>query len=376
MIDKGHPWVTEDSFTKRFPQDAQLIVAGETQKKYILLHDPRHPHVKARFWAETTTVQKEIENFEKVLRERLEKSFEKRKKLGVEPHREHYYLSFAEADGLPGLFIRKLGGIVLFELYSHFWETRLALLAKLTADIIGEQDFWFQVRGSSQKPAQQLTKQKTVLKFVVKENNFSLNGILGTRYDCGVYTDMANIREQMKWDFKHKSLLNLYSYTGAFSAMALAGGAKLVSSVDLSAPYLEELEQNLILNKMDLKLHEKMCQSTKSALAKFIKDGRKFDFLICDPPSSSSDGQKQSSALKDYPLLIEQFAKILNPTGKALLFLNTHSVSWAKFKNAIEPTLKSQKFKITNEFHLSADCPTLRFFPEGDYIKCFEIEKI
>ena len=45
-LKKGHPWVTKDSFTAKFPREA-FILATEAG---ILLHDPQHPYVKAHRW--------------------------------------------------------------------------------------------------------------------------------------------------------------------------------------------------------------------------------------------------------------------------------------------------------------------------------------
>ena len=66
----------------------------------------------------------------------------------------------------------------------------------------------------------------------------------------GLYTDMSSIRRIIERNISESdSCLNLYSYTGAFSLMALKQGAKEVHSVDLSESYLRILEKNIGLNE-------------------------------------------------------------------------------------------------------------------------------
>jgi hypothetical protein len=49
---KGHPWVTRDSYTQRFPKESLLLVAKEpkSNRQYLLLQDPEHSQVAARVW--------------------------------------------------------------------------------------------------------------------------------------------------------------------------------------------------------------------------------------------------------------------------------------------------------------------------------------
>ena len=190
---------------------------------------------------------------------------------------------------------------------------------------------------------------------------------------------MSSIRYVLKSSVKEGSkVLNLFSYTGAFSLWSLKLGATDVISVDLSPKYIEWLQQNIGLNPdLDSTKHEALVMSVEDAIARLKSEGRKFDLIICDPPSSSSDGEKRTSAIKNYKDLLLKMDAILEPKGKLVVFLNTHQVTAHKFDKTMQDYLNELKlnYKITSRLTLGQDCPTLKGFPEGSYLKGLVLEK-
>ena len=162
--------------------------------------------------------------------------------------------------------------------------------------------------------------------------------------------------------------------TGAFSLFALKHGARDVVSVDLSDKYMKWLEQNLSLNpEFKLGHHQSITKPVHKAIKGLQKEERTFDFLICDPPSASTDGKKTSSSFQNYVEFLPGFVKLVNQGGFLLLFLNTHQTGLQKFRNHIKKILEknqlSDQVREQRTFGLGEDCPTLRGFQEGNYIK-------
>jgi 23S rRNA (cytosine1962-C5)-methyltransferase len=117
----------------------------------------------------------------------------------------------------------------------------------------------------------------------------------------------------------------------------------------------------------------------EQAMGKLILEKMKFEVIICDPPSASSDGNKFSSAIKSYESLLPQMLELLDTEkGKIFAFLNTHTISWNKFEEKLKSIIENSKFKnqvnIGKRFKLSEDCVPLKGFHEGDYLKGFLIE--
>ncbi|MEX0798245.1 MAG: class I SAM-dependent methyltransferase [Bacteriovoracaceae bacterium] len=385
MLRKGHPWIIKDQFTEKFHPRDRFIVAKDRRRPFaLMIHDPRHENIKARLWASKGDFTRLIKSFKKDVSQRIQNALNKRKQKDFLKDRENIYLIFGEADHLPGVHVQYLGGEVLIQFYSYFWDAYSdyfidqllkALNHSLNLDV-AKANVWTQLRadGNARKEkAKSLDPNVSFKKVEVREFGVKYQVELGKNYDCGLYTDMASIRMSLKEDFqKADSVLNLYSYTGAFSLFALKQKASKVVSVDLSEKYLETLENNIKLNQdIDRTRHESMAMSSKESLKELAAKSEKFDIIVSDPPSSSSDGNKRSNALQDYEKELPKMKELLSEKGKIFIFLNTRKITRNKFEAKIKDIIeqKSLKLKIEKKLGLADDCPYLKGFPEGAYLK-------
>lgn len=390
-INAGHPWVTKDRFTEAFPPKTCLIGAGKeaSAPHWILINDPDHPQVKARVWGPYSNSKIKETNFWHHFEERLVKSIKFREVQKLSEERDNYYLCFGESDHIPGLFIQKLGEIILVQSYCHYWKYYEKIVLNIVERVCQENypmqplKYYFQARNKNQKVQldhlnykKELEKNTSPIDFELEEFGIKYKCFLGKSYDLGIYTDMSYIREKVAGLINSESkVLNLYSYTGAYSLMALKQGAKEVHSVDLSEKYLSILNQNIELNEFEKSKHHTHQTDVMEALAKLASNEERFDLIICDPPSASSDGRKVTSALKSYEQLIPQMSSLLNPGGKIAAFLNTHTVNWNKFEKTIIPICERNKLKKIRRFNFGKDCKPLKGFHEGDYLKGLLLEK-
>lgn len=352
----------------------------------LLMHDPQHKNIKARVWSTKYPFEREAQHFTASVAARLDLAFEKRSLQKELRERDNFYLVFGEADQLPGLFILKLKNHILIQFYSAFWNKFKATIQTTIQEVfpeITDEHIWFQLRGETrelQKLPVNAADTERREEFHLQEFGLQYLIRLGSSYDHGLYTDMSSIRYQLQHIINPNSkVLNLFSYTGAFSLWAMKLGATKVVSVDLSPKYIEWLGQNLALNpELDHTKHTALTQSVDEALKHLITGHEKFNLIICDPPSSSSDGDKRSSAIKSYRELLIQMDKLLEIGGKLVLFLNTHQVTAHKFDRVMQDYLKELKlnYKLVSKLNLGQDCPTLKGFPEGSYLKGMVLEKI
>lgn len=384
LIKAGHPWVTLDKFSEKFHPKEKFIVAANRKKPFaLLIHDPTHKDVKARVWATSGKFQQMMKNFKNDLLVRIRKATKIRFDKKFLDKRNHFYLVFGENDNIPGLFIRYMDGEILIEFYMEFWRPYQDFIVQNTLKIVNEvfkpeedieiENVWLQYRSQSKEVAKCLDPNTTFRRVDVIEYDVNYKVYLGKHYDTGIYTDMAAIRERLRPQFqKSKALLNLYSYTGAFSLYGMSLGVEKVTSVDLSENYINWLEENIDLNK-DLKkeTHNSMIMSTKEALKELKNKDEKFDFIISDPPSSSSDGNRVSNAIGDYQETLPLMFELLDSSGQILVFLNTHKISMDKFKNKIKNIIHKNKLPLylAHNVYLSDDCPYRKGFPEGSYLK-------
>ncbi len=387
LLRQGHPWITADTFSSRFPRQSEFVIATDERKRpmALLMHDPYHKNIKARVWSTKLPFDREAQHFTVSIQARLDLAFEKRIQAKELRERENYYLAFGEADQLPGLFILRLRDRILIQFYTSLWVRYKSIIVTTIQEVfpeIKDENFWFQLRGETkelQKLPQNALDQNRRDEFHLEEFGVQYLIRLGSTYDQGLYTDMSSVRHALgKLVTPGMKVLNLYSYTGAFSLWALKQGAGRVVSVDLSPKYIEWLQNNLALNPvLDHTRHEAIVKSTDQALADLRGQKEIFDLIICDPPSSSSDGSKRTSAIKAYRELLIKMDPLLVKGAKCVLFLNTHQVTQEKFDKTLKEYLTELKldYKLSTRLQLGEDCPTLKGFPEGNYLKGVVLEK-
>lgn len=386
----GHPWITEDSYTSRFPKNEFFLIGIDEKNRQeiaLLINDPDHKNVKARLWSLNAEDWKKPIDFKADLEVRIHSALEKRANAPYSKERENFYLINGESDLLPGLLVLKLKNQILIQYYALFWKKTESLLL----DVLKNQmtllfpqapieDVWIQERNFNQQKSIRSMNGNTSADFVLNEYGINYQIRLNEHYDFGIYTDMSAIRNQMRpYLSKAQSLLNLYSYTGAFSLFSMKLGAKNVVSVDLSGKYLNWLEENIALNPdLSAEVHTSMCMPSEKALDKLIGDKILFEAIICDPPSASSDGSATSSAIKSYEKLLPLMLKLLSRNGSLFVFLNTHTISWNKFEEKLKQIIATTEFNnqinIGKRFKLADDCTPLKGFHEGDYLKGFLID--
>ncbi len=385
-LQKGHPWVTLDSYSKKFPQNPFLFTKGH-ESSFLLLHDPHHNKIKARLWSSKQTraeITRDI--FLTQLAERLKSAITKRKTLKASHapvfQRDNFYLFFAEADFIPGLQGLLLGQrFILQDFTKTIWHPYLDFIfshvKQLTAQILGieiEETFY------QQRPGPFLTypekKPPAANPFIISEFGvrYNLNFALGS--DPGLYTDMSAVRFQTASLYAQARVLNLFSYTGAFSLFALAQGAREVTSVDLSAKYMAILNENLALNpQLKAQTHHALIGPVQSKVKELLTAKKIFEVIICDPPSASSDGRSRQNNWKAAGELLALLDPLLAPGGKLIVFNNTHQITRKKFEQDLSqiPTLKN--YISSRALGLDFDCPRLPHFPEGDYLKGIVLTK-
>ncbi len=183
------------------------------------------------------------------------------------------------------------------------------------------------------------------IKGTVFENGGLFRIDLSTYLDTGLFLDHRILREKIRTESSGKRVLNLFCYTGSFSVHAANGNAAFVESVDLSNTYLSWAEENMKLNGFSDKskyrltkadavkwLSEQAEKAEKSGETDLfykeqgsVKGRGKFDIIILDPPTFSNSKSTENilDINRDWPTLVENCVKILNPNGT--LYFSTNS---------------------------------------------------
>lgn len=162
--------------------------------------------------------------------------------------------------------------------------------------------------------------------FVVQEYGVKLWVNIHDYLDTGVFLDHRITRKMVGELSRGKSVLNLFAYTGAASVHAAIGGAKSVTTVDMSNTYLDWAKRNFELNGLGKGIKARQFEFVQSDVLAWIDQGAdKFDVIFVDPPtfSNSKRMDKTFDVLRDHGDMLVKLSAMLNPGG-CIIFSNNH----------------------------------------------------
>lgn len=200
----------------------------------------------------------------------------------------------------------------------------------------------------------EMTVHEAGLKFKVNLSDY---------LDTGLFLDHRITRGLVREEAKDKQVLNLFCYTGSFSVYAAGGGARSVTSVDLSKTYLAWAEDNMRLNGFDLRQHHFVHADVLQYLDTLSPNT--FDLVVVDPPTFSN-----SKRMKDFLDIqrdhVSMLNKVLHATkpGGVIYFSN----NYRRF------VLEEEQIKASSIKDITAQ--TLPFdFQQKMIRKCYRIVK-
>jgi 23S rRNA (cytosine1962-C5)-methyltransferase len=212
-----------------------------------------------------------------------------------------------------------LAPVVLITLYQEVNSTWLMEQAKALNELVADcQSIQVQHRYLKFAPTEVLLGSE-VNKTVVSESGLRYHVEFGKSQNTGLFLDMRNGRDWVREMASGKNILNLFSYTCAFSVTALAGDARQVVNVDLSKSSLSKGRENHRLNNQDTKKVVFEGVDIFKSYSRLKKYGP-YDLLICDPPSF----QKGSVNIeRDYSKIIKRIPQLMVEGGLLMLCLNS-----------------------------------------------------
>ncbi len=158
-----------------------------------------------------------------------------------------------------------------------------------------------------------------IFEHLCEENNLKYSIKFGSTQNLGFFLDMKLGREIIQNNIAGKKVLNLFSYTCAFSVVAMKYGASEVVNMDMSKPALSRAKENHFINNLNIKNVKFFAHDILKSFG-LIKRLAPFDFIIIDPPSDHGSHFKVD---RDYPKLISRLKDWSSPGALVLTCLNS-----------------------------------------------------
>jgi 23S rRNA (guanine2445-N2)-methyltransferase / 23S rRNA (guanine2069-N7)-methyltransferase len=153
----------------------------------------------------------------------------------------------------------------------------------------------------------------------VYENGAKFKVNLRDYLDTGLFLDHRITRQLVQQKAKGKDVLNLFAYTGSVSVHAALGGAKSVTTVDMSNTYLDWAKENFQLN--ELRGPYEFVQA--DCLTWLAHHRQQYDLMFIDPPSFSNSKRMDTTwdVQRDHLGLLTDAVTCLRPGGQ-IMFSN------------------------------------------------------
>ena len=305
---------------------------------------------------------------------RIKVALSLRERLYAEPY---YRLLFGESDGVPGLVVDRYDDVLVaqagtagIERLKPEVEQALQKVLKPRAlvwkndssvrALEGLESYVNIAFGSLDPPAR---VQEAGLRFDVDP--------LGGQ-KTGWFYDQRSNRDLVVPLLKGQSVLDVFSYLGAWGLRAAAAGAETVDCVDSSATAIAALKANAEHNGLGDKVQVHCADAFE-----FLRDAReqrqRFDVVIVDPPAFVKKRKDLSAGRQAYRRINEMAMQVLSRDGLLVSCSCSHHFSEAELLATLQKAARhiERSIQVLYRLQQGPDHPVHPAVPESAYLKGF-----
>ena len=368
-----HPWVFSGAIAKMEtkPADGELVRVEDAQGRFLasghyqdssiavrLISFEDRP-IDAQFWLDKLSGARQFREAAGFLNK---------------PETDCYRLVHGEGDGLPGLIIDVYGHHIVIQCHSiGMYQVKDQIAAALRT-LYGDDLHTIFNKSSDTLPtefARSVENEFLVgeeLHAVVKEHghHFLVDWSAGQK--TGFFLDQRDNRNLLVQYVSGKKMLNAFCYSGGFSVYALAGGASMVHSVDISEKAIDWTRQNVNLNNLPEGRHQAFAQDVMQYLKDTTED---YEVMVVDPPAFAKSKKKRHKAVLAYKRLNALALKKIRKGGIMFTFSCSQVVDRQLFYDTIVAAAieSGRMVRVMHSLSQPADHPVQLFHPESRYLK-------
>lgn len=373
MVRKEHPWLFESSLIDPNIEAASgdvAIIFGQKKNRFMGfgLWDPDSP-IRIKMLHFKTSAKFD----EDWIKNQILASYYKRAEL-LKSDTDSYRLIFGENDLMPSLIVDMYAKVGVIKLYSRIWIPYLQWIVDAVAEVANVDTIVLRLSRSVGQQNTGYTEGQVLLgaldnpEVIFTEHGlkFSANVILG--HKTGYFLDHRHNRKTVGSISNGKEVLDVFAYAGGFSVHALVGGARAVTSLDISRQALSMSEANAELNNYK-GVHKTICGDAFEELSKLISKGITYDVVVIDPPSFAKKASEIDGALNSYRRLARLGVKLTKKKGTLLLASCSSRIQSEDFFALCEEEVQksNRSHTVINKTYHDEDHPI--GFPEGAYLK-------
>ena len=370
-----HPWVFSGAVARQDKDIAEgdIVEIYNSDNQYLATGHYHHSSTCVKVFSFA-----QVEPDERFWTAKLAQALAYRRSLGLadNPETNAFRLVNGEGDFLPGLIIDWYNGNVVLQFHSYGMYRLRDAFVKVLCDIFGnsirsiyDKSSATLTDGNGQPPTDQLL-YGGFDEVLIRENGvpFYIDIINGQK--TGFFLDQRENRALVGTYAKDRDVLNLFCYSGGFSAYALANGARRVDSVDISKKAIELTEKNIAeLGKEAMGKHHSFAENVFDFLEK-VPD-YEYDVVVLDPPAFAKHHKVKEQGIKGYRNLNRLAMRKIKKGGFLFTFSCSQAISKEDFQTIVfsAAAIEGIPFRVVRHLEAGADHPVDIFHPEGSYLK-------
>jgi 23S rRNA (cytosine1962-C5)-methyltransferase len=240
--------------------------------------------------------------------------------LRLDDETNAYRLVHAEADGLPGVTIDRLGSVISVETFSLGMFQRAEALAALCAEAAGA-SHWIVRTGPATREqegyeADAFSSAECPPKVTLDEFGTQFEVDFRSGHKTGFFCDQRENRQRLAEWSRGCSVLDVCCYTGGFGIQALRSGeAREATGIDLDETAIRQARRNAQINKLDMRFVQ---ADAFHYLRDMAQTGRTFDVVVLDPPKLIRSRDERDVGRKKYYDLNRLASAVVAPGGLLL----------------------------------------------------------
>jgi 23S rRNA (cytosine1962-C5)-methyltransferase len=371
---KGEQWVYKDQL--------QSNIGDFTPGEWVKLYSWKKDYLATAYVNRATTIAARVLSRDE--KETMDGEFFKRRitaadqlRNSLDPGNRYYRMVYSEADWLPGLVIDRYDDYFVVQVTTAGMEnikpTIFAILAELyPGSIIVEKSTGASRQKENLEPVNRLISLDQSPDTVVEINRlkFKLNFLESQK--TGFFLDQRENYLLLQHISRGKEVLDVFCYAGAWGLHAYRWGARTVQFLEISAPYINQTRENMLLNQFDCSAFTFTRADAVQTLKKMCREQVRKDIIILDPPAFIKSRRHINEGRRGYKEINLRAMKMLNPGG----FLITCSCSHFFSREDFLATLSWAAADAGREVKLLAyktqpyDHPIILSHPASEYLKC------
>lgn len=375
-IARGHPWI----FSRGLREPVPMLAPGTL----VDIHDRADQFLARGYYHPQTDIAVRILTRDPAelidtafFAQRIQRALALRAPLVNDPHTDAYRLINAEGDFVPGAIVDRYADVLVAQISTAGMEQLTPLLVDALRDVIApagivmRNDVSARGREGLERERSRLAWGEAPPLVEMCENGVRFSVDVWTGQKTGFFLDQRDKRRALQKYARGKTVLNTFSYTGAFGIAAALAGATTITSVDQSGPVMTHAKTQFAMNDLDPEQHAFLVGDAFHYLEEWVKEERKFDIVILDPPAFAKSLQARPQAMRAYRRLNALGLNVLNPGGLLVTCSCSGSVTMPDFRLCINEAADQagRTIQTAEIFEHGLDHPALLAMSEAGYLK-------